>query len=169
MGGAEACTGSEQGAGGIVVAILEVSIDRMSQLELGQMYSLEGETPGAPGIVPQVFQLRGYDRTYFSGNPILLGKVWWRLHVWGRDYSGSHDAKIMGHHVNLQNTGALGPDQGKHGLRLVKIDAEGVGRLLGRGNIYNEWLRDWNHQKQQERVKQLVEIPDPRKAFPSHN
>ena len=119
-----------------------VSVNRMSQLEIGALYEVCGDLPNQEDIVPQVFRLESIYRTSLSGNPTLTGTLWWR--VWsGGWFSGRNvNHVMMGHHVNIQKTGARGRDAGKHGIHLERIERKDVPRILGRGNGYNQWLLD---------------------------
>ena len=119
-----------------------VSVDRMGQLELGAFYEVCGAIPGQADIVPQVFRLEKIDRTQTSGNPTLTGTLWWR--VWSGGWFGgvSKGHQMLAHHVNIQQSGARGRDQGKHGIHLERANVGDIERILGRGKTYNLWLLD---------------------------
>jgi len=119
-----------------------VSVNRMSQLELGAMYEIAGDLPDQPDIVPQVFRLEKIDKMDTSGNPTLTGTLWWRVWAPGWFSGTQRNHQIVGHMVNIQKTGATGRDQGKHGLHLERIEPKDVSRVLGRGAAYNQWLID---------------------------
>ena len=116
----------------------KVSVDTLTDLQLGSFYHLTGELPkpNMP-IPPQVFRLEAFNNTNFGGTLALTGTLWMKVFIAGRWYSSQQSPFcILAHHINLKNNST-----GKHGLRLERIDREKIVSILGQGRAYDDIVK----------------------------
>jgi hypothetical protein len=122
------------------LVLSRTSPTQISHLEPGELYQISG-TGETVGMLPvQIFRFESLSNTWASGTVLLIGTLYWKVWVGNRWFSGKFDNHMMAiHHVSIGVGSRL---SSQHDFHLEKIELADVPKILGKGKIYLDFLKD---------------------------
>ena len=126
------------------MTIYRVTPTSEGQLELGATYQICGSGEEGVGMLPlQLFRYESQSRMDETGTVLLMGTLFWKYWFNGRWFSGPpmKDHFLALHHVSIGVGSRL---SSRHDFHLEKVEPKDIGKLLGYGRLYDDYIRDEN-------------------------